>query len=297
LLQLIWIQATNAGKLDYTTQKHYNHTMPEYPEVFTIVKDLNKYLTHSVITQVQTIAGYKIKTEFENPHQLILLQKIQQVRQIGKHIIFALENYDLAFHLAMTGRLLIRTPDFPADSHLRLVLTLEKNTKELELRFTDVRMFGKVQLASKNTTQKLLNKLGPNVLDESLSAQYFHAILKSKKTNIKNVLLDQERVSGLGNVYATDALWIAKIHPTRQTQSITPEEAQNLLNACREILKEGIKNRGLTISDYVDAFGKPGKQQNYFRIYKRNVCTRCNTESQVMVINTRTTYFCPHCQT
>jgi formamidopyrimidine-DNA glycosylase len=157
-------------------------------------------------------------------------------------------------------------------------------------------MFGKVQLISKAATHKLSTKVGPNPLDTSLSAKYFHTILKSKKSNIKNVLMDQEKISGLGNVYATDALWIAQIHPTRTTSSITQEESQKLLEACREILNEGIKNRGLTISDYVDAFGKPGFQQNFFRIYQRQMCKRCNLPSQTITLNTRTTYFCPNCQ-
>ncbi len=270
--------------------------MPEYPEVYTIVTDLQKYLAGSTIKKVETIAGYKIQSEFENPAELITGQKIVKILQIGKNIIFELEQHDLAFHLAMTGKLLIRSPSFKPDPHLRIAFSLEKKEKQIELRFTDVRMFGKAQLNSKSTTQKLVKRLGPNVLDEKLSPQYFHTILKSKKTNVKNVLLDQERISGLGNVYATDALWIAQIHPARPSQSITQEEAQTLLNACREILLEGIKNRGLTISDYVDAFGKPGFQQNFFRIYQRDTCQRCNLPSKTITINTRTTYFCPNCQ-
>lgn len=270
--------------------------MPEFPEVYTIVKDLNKYLSNSTISKIESISGYTIKSEYTNPHELIIDQKIKKVSQIAKNIVFELTDYDIIFHLAMTGKLLIRSPNFKQDSHLRLTFLLKKNNKIIELRFTDVRMFGKVQLVSKSTTQKLITKVGPNPLDTNLSAKYFYTIIKSKKTNIKNVLLDQEKISGLGNVYATDALWIAQIHPTRTTSSITQEEAQKLLDACREILNEGIKNRGLTISDYVDAFGKPGNQQNYFRIYQRQKCQRCNLPSKTITINTRTTYFCPNCQ-
>ncbi len=270
--------------------------MPEFPEVYTIIQDLKKYLTGATITDVQTIAGYSIKGEVENPQKALEGLEILNVVQAGKQIVFELKSVDLVFHLAMTGKLLIRSIGFKADPHTRIVFTLLKNGKTLELRFIDVRMFGKAQLQDKNATKKLINSLGPSPLDENLSDKYFYTILRSKKTTIKNVLLDQNKLAGLGNVYATDALWIAKIHPTRLTQSITMEDATNLLAACREILAEGIKNRGLTISDYVDALGKPGNQQNFFRVYRQETCKRCSSNIQTITMNTRTTYFCPTCQ-
>lgn len=272
--------------------------MPEFPEVYTIVTDLQKHLTNLTITKVEEIAGYKIKLDegIIDLEHLIVGKHIKEIAQHGKNIFFELDTVFIVFHLAMTGKLLIRKPEYTGDRHVRAVFTLTKKDVDVELRFCDVRMFGKVQILTKSTSKKMVNKLGPNPLSPNLSVENFYSIIKSKKTNIKNLLLDQEKIAGLGNVYASDALWIAKIHPLRQTASITKDEARVLLAACREILTEGIANRGLTISDYVDAFGKPGNQQNYFRIYRQEKCTHCGGNVTNIVVNTRTTYLCSTCQ-
>jgi formamidopyrimidine-DNA glycosylase len=122
--------------------------------------------------------------------------------------------------------------------------------------------------------------------------------LRSKNTIIKTALLEQSIVAGLGNIYATDALWLAKIHPETKTQSLMPEQVQILLNSAKEILLEGIKHRGSTLPDeaYVDIFGKPGSHQNYFRIYGKTYCPDCKTKVEYKKLNGRGTYFCPKCQ-
>ena len=271
--------------------------MPEFPEVYTIVSDLKKHLENSHITKIEVSPYYKIKSESDEfILEHITGAEIKSITQQGKYILFDLDKFTLVIHLGMTGKLLIRSPGFNGDKHVRVLFSLVKNNIELELRFIDIRMFGKVMLLTRTGATKLVNKLGPNLLSNALSYENFYAIIKSKKTNIKNVLMDQEKISGMGNVYVTDALWIAKIHPLRPTSSINKEDASKLLDACREILQEGIKNRGLTISDYVDAFGKPGYQQNYFRIYRREKCQSCKGLVSILTINARSTYFCNNCQ-
>lgn len=272
--------------------------MPEFPEVYTIVADLKKHLEGLIVSDVVLHDDYKIKCDegFEDLEHTLHNKKINSIHQEGKYILIELDTVTVVIHLAMTGRLLIRSPMFKHDKHVRATFVLTKKDTSLELRFIDVRMFGKIHVLTKSNAQKLINKLGPNPLSETLSPENFHAIIKSKKTNIKNVLMDQEKISGMGNVYVTDALWIAKLHPLRTASTLTKEETNTLLAACREILSEGIKNRGLTISDYVDAFGKPGFQQNYFRIYRHENCTVCGTKTSVTTINARTTYFCSTCQ-
>lgn len=272
--------------------------MPEFPEVYTIVTDLKKHLEGLTISDVILCDDYKLKCDegLEDLEQVLHSKKINSIHQQGKYIFIELDNVTIVVHLAMTGKLLIRSPGFKHDKHVRAIFVLTKKGIKLELRFIDVRMFGKVLLLTKSGAQKLINKLGPNPLSETLSPENFHAIIKSKKTSIKNVLMDQEKISGMGNVYVTDALWIAKLHPLRATSTLTKEETNILLAACREILAEGIKNRGLTISDYADAFGKPGFQQNYFRIYRHENCTVCGTKTSVATVNARATYFCSTCQ-
>jgi formamidopyrimidine-DNA glycosylase len=159
-------------------------------------------------------------------------------------------------------------------------------------------MFGKIAAVGAKSIQNLIGKYGPEPINTVLTAEKFHEIIKSKKTNIKNVLLDQTVVSGLGNIYATDALFLAGINPGTNTANITLEKSKKLMEACREILLEGIKNRGSTLPDkaYVDIFGKEGKQQNFFRIYMKEKCPVCNSKVTFTKLNGRGTYYCTVCQ-
>ena len=256
--------------------------MPELPEVQTITTDIQDLLKDSTIRKVSFVGTYKVYPTNQEFAQALENKKITKIFRIAKNIVFELnsENH-LLMHLAMTGKLLVRSTSYQRDNWERVIYTLElKNGKTIELRFCDTRMFGKVQLLNPAEFEALKLKYGPEPIDPKLTHQQFHRIVSSKKTNIKNLLLDQGTVAGLGNAYATDALWIAGIHPETSTQSITPQKAADLLAACREILHEGIKNRGLTIDSYVDAFGKPGQQQLFFRIYQQTTCKRWNIHAQ-----------------
>ena len=172
---------------------------------------------------------------------------------------------------------------------------MKKNNKDFELRYCDKRNFGKLKILTKNDFDEFSSKYGPEPTT-SLKVADFIKQLTKKRTNIKNALLDQKLISGMGNVYANDALWIAQIHPETKTTDLSLERAEKLLQACVEILQEGIKHRGISMSDYVDLFGKKGQQQNHFRIYKKDTCRRCGTKTEVTKLNGRGTYYCPTCQ-
>ena len=271
--------------------------MPELPEVHTITQDVNKYASGATITKIITRGDYNLHPENDHFISKIQNKKILSVKRVGKTILFELEDENfMTIHLAMTGRLLIRKNGFDQDQWERVIFKLNKGEKQIDLRFCDKRMFGKVKYLDADEVRLLINKYGPEPLDKNITAEKFHKRIKSKRTNIKNVLLDQSKITGLGNVYATDALWIAKIHPESRTETITLEQAEKLLNASQEVLKEGIKNRGISMSDYVDAFGKKGKQQEFFRIYGKEKCSRCNNQTSFIKLNGRGTYFCDFCQ-
>lgn len=159
-----------------------------------------------------------------------------------------------------------------------------------------MRMFGRVNLLNKDELTQFKEKFGPEPIDENLTEEVFLRQIQSKRTNIKKALLDQSIISGMGNIYAIDALWLAKIHPETKTSDLNPALAQKLLTSSREILQEGIKNRGVSMSDYVDLFGKSGNQQNYFRIYKQKNCPKCQSKVEFIQLNGRGTYYCPTCQ-
>lgn len=272
--------------------------MPELPEVHTITHDLKKFVRGNVISFVEIRSGYKVLPGNKKFVDAVAGNKISGIRRIAKNIVMELEEGNAVLvHLAMTGRLLLRQPGFRDDKWERVVFGLA-GEKEYELRFCDMRTFGKIELLDAEGLQMLEKKYGPEPLNENLSASDFYNALISKNTNIKNALLDQKIISGMGNIYANDALWMAKIHPETRTADLTESMAERLLDSSREILTEAIKNRGSTLGDrmYIDLLGREGSHQEHFRIYSREVCPECGFTVEFMKLNGRGTFFCPGCQ-
>ncbi|HSX39309.1 MAG TPA: bifunctional DNA-formamidopyrimidine glycosylase/DNA-(apurinic or apyrimidinic site) lyase [Candidatus Saccharimonadales bacterium] len=273
--------------------------MPELPEVQTVSSDLKKYLLGFTFEKVEIEPGYKALPDNETFKKKLVGQKIIRIYRIAKNIVIELASEDsLVFHLAMTGQVLLSDPKTRKFSHERVTFVLDNGKKSLGLKFRDVRMFGKVVVVTKSEIEAMQNRYGPEPINPDLTAEEFLAQIKSKRSSIKNVLLDQEIISGLGNIYATDALFMAKIHPQTSTSLISLKQAEKLLQTAKEILLEGIEHRGSTLEDkgFVDALGKYGTHQNYFRIYNKTTCAVCNSKVCVIKINGRSTYFCPSCQ-
>lgn len=273
--------------------------MPELPEVFTISQDLKKNIVGFEIRSIQFSSYYRIPEDIKNSLNKLIGKKILDVDRVAKNIVLKIskDNY-IIFHLAMTGRLLLRRYKDKSDNWVKLVLIISKDDEIKELRFCDMRQFGKVIVANKESLTKIISKYGLSALEEKTSAENLLYNLKSRRTNIKNALMDQKIISGLGNIYATEALFLAKINPKLPTQNLTLEMSEKLLSSIRHVLKEAIKNRGATLPDkmYVDIFGKPGHQQNYFKIYLKKICGVCESKVEFVKINGRGTYFCPTCQ-
>lgn len=273
--------------------------MPELPEVHTVVTDLNKYLSGYNILDIMISRSYKTL-----PNNTVFKKRacgklISGVKRVAKNILIELSSEDnILIHLGMTGRVLLRDPSNQVDRWTRVILKIQKNNITKELRFTDTRKFGKMGVVGKNEILRLYEKYGPEPIDSTLTPIKFHEILRSKKTNIKKVLLDQKLISGLGNIYATDALFVAGINPQTQTSHLTIKMAGKLLKSARSVLEEGIKNRGSTMPDkaYLDIFGKEGTQQNSFKIYLKEICPKCKTKVSYIKLNGRGTYFCENCQ-
>ena len=176
--------------------------MPELPEVHTIAVDLNKHLSNAVIKSIEIKNNFKTSPPQKDFIKSLINKKIIEVTRISKNIVLELSGEAfLVFHLAMTGRLLIRKSDRPQDDWERIILTLTKNGKTGQLRFCDMRMFGKAEVIKKEMINKLKSKYGPDILADSLSPKEFLSVLVTKRTNIKNALLDQSVISGVGNIY------------------------------------------------------------------------------------------------
>lgn len=274
--------------------------MPELPEVHTIVSDLKKYLVGYCIDKVEITNGYNVIPDNSTLKSAATGSSVKDVQRVAKNIVIGLDNgYYITFHLAMTGRILLRKVSQDKDYHQKVQFTLSKKDKKIALRFCDARMFGKIQVLNTKGLDKLREKYGPDMHTAQITVEVFTEIIRSKNTNIKNALLEQSLVTGLGNIYVTDALWLAGIHPETKTRDISSQRSKALLESAREILSEGIMHRGSTLPDkaYVDIFGKPGQHQNHFRVYGKTKCPKCGTAVEFKKINGRGTYYCPSCQT
>lgn len=271
--------------------------MPELPEVHTITQDLKKYIVGAKVDDLTVINNYSPKTKLETIQNMSIGHTIEDVKRVSKYITLHLSsNHFLKIHLRLTGRLLLRSPTYKPDKYERLILKLSKKGRDIQLRYTDKRSLGTFELEHTDEFPRFVEKFGPEPLDSALTPEKFLERLQKSNTNIKNALLNQKLIAGMGNVYVNDALWMAKINPKTKTSEINLKSAGVLLDSSRKILREGIKNRGISMSDYVDLFGKPGKQQDYFRIYRKKICPTCKTKVEFIQLNQRGTYSCPFCQ-
>ena len=270
--------------------------MPELPETQIIAAQLNKNLTGKIISQVQVSRDYKALPSTEIFIKAVTGKEIRSVRRVAKNILVELDNGTyMLFHLAMTGRLLLWNDKIGSEKWVKVILHFDNGVK---LTFSDMRMFGKAAVLSRKQVGELEARYGPEPLDKNTTPQQLFDNLRAKRTNIKNALLNQEVISGIGNIYATDALFLAKINPLTKTNEITSENATRLLDAIRSVLEEGIKLGGSTLGDkmYVDPSGKEGTYQEHFKIYSKEKCPVCGGKVSFIKISGRGTYFCPDCQ-
>lgn len=269
--------------------------MPELPEVETIVRGLREPLVGRQFTSVRV--GWEnlvARPAVEEFKQGLVGQRILGVKRRGKYLIFALSGGgSLIVHLRMTGRLSIKNSDDELDKHDHLTFELDDGR---ELRFNNVRKLGRVYLV--DDEDEVVGKLGPEPLDDDFAPADFAALLSRRRGKIKSLLLNQRFMAGIGNIYADEALFAARIHPERKADTLTAGEIERLYGTIRQVLAQGIQNRGTTLSDYLDAEGREGRNQEYLRVFRRTgqPCPRCGTPIERTVVGGRGTYFCPRCQ-
>jgi formamidopyrimidine-DNA glycosylase len=276
--------------------------MPELPEVETIVRGLRTVLPGNTILSVRL--G---KTDFiEDPVALAELlpgRRIETVERLGKFIRLQLRagtgaksaewQLSLIVHLGMTGWLGVRRQDDAIVPHTHVFFELEEGR---ELRYTDIRRFGQMRLVGDDQIDAFKDRLGHEPLE--ISASEFSRRLAGRRARIKALLLDQRVFRGIGNIYADESLWQARIHPARLAARLKPGELAGLRRAIRRVLQHAILDRGSSISNFVDAEGQPGEYQRRHRVYSREgkPCVRCGTKIQRAIVAGRSSYFCPRCQ-
>jgi formamidopyrimidine-DNA glycosylase len=277
-------------------------TMPELPEVETVVRDLRPLLVGRTITGVRQ-SKRKLRRPWKPDWNAdVTGTRVEAIRRRGKWILIALASRKpqantplLRVHLGMTGQFTVTSATEPEPDHLHIVFALD-NANELRLR--DQRRFGSAEyFPNRVALETEMNaELGPEPF--GLDAEYFRTAVRGTKRNLKALLLDQQIVAGVGNIYADEACFRAKLHPGRPGKSLSPDECDRLREAIEAVMMRAIESRGSTIRDYVGGSGLRGGFQNEFAVYGRTdePCPACETAIRCARYAGRSSHYCPACQ-
>jgi formamidopyrimidine-DNA glycosylase len=270
--------------------------MPELPEVETIVTGLRGPLIGRTFTGVrvrwENIVARPAVPEFQ---RRIRGQRILDIRRRGKYLVFDLSRGDcLLIHLKMTGQLTVRPGDAPADQYGHTVFDLDDGR---QLRFLDMRKFGRVYLVVDEN--EVVGSLGPEPLADDFTFSEFVALIRKRKGALKPLLLNQQFIAGIGNIYADEALFVAGVHPQRKADTLTAEEIERLYQAIRQVLRQALADQGTTFDGaYRRVDGGEGEHQENLKVFRRKgqPCPRCGSAIERIVVGGRGTHFCPCCQ-
>jgi len=269
--------------------------VPELPEVETIARGLSRLIAGRTITRVQIHTPGTIKGPARDFTRLIEGKTIASVGRRGKLLLIRLNGPTLVIHLKMTGRLWVSPGTEKPTKHTRLALVLDNGDR---LNFEDMRKFGYcLAVGDLNSCDwTFYRDLGPEPLD--IGEDEFVRLFTGRKTKIKSLLLDQRVVAGIGNIYADEALFRAKIRPDARASEIPPDRLTALCRAIKKVLTEAIAAGGSSFRDYRDAYGAMGAFQNKFSVYGKagQPCPGCGQTLARMKVAGRTSTFCPRCQ-
>jgi len=284
------------------------YEMPELPEVETVVRGLRLVLPGRRITGVRLSA----KTDFiDDPASLereLPGTRVTGIERFGKFMVIGLdreggleregrgkddEKIALLMHLGMTGQIVVTPAEAPVPPHTHFFLALDDGR---ELRYTDIRRFGRIRILLDGEREALIGRLGLDPLE--MSEKDFRQTITSRSAQIKALLMDQRVLRGMGNIYTDESLWRAKVHPRRLGTKLSEREVKALYKAIRGVLTEAIRSRGSSVSDYVDSDGQRGEFQLRHRVYQREgkKCLRCGGVIRRAIVAGRSSFFCPRCQ-
>jgi len=280
--------------------------MPELPEVETVARDLRPRLVGAEIAGVRSSWERTLRThDAESFAGALVGRTVEAVGRRAKLVVIELSGgLALTIHLKMTGQLFVVPAGAPEDPYVRLVLELADGR---ELRFRDIRKFGKVGLYERDLATGdlvierggagVFSATGPEPLDDAFTLRAFRQRLRGRRGRLKPLLLDQSFLAGIGNIYADEALWAARLHPLRSAASLRPDDERRLYEAIRAVLAEAVERRGSSVDDYMAPDGD-GSMQERLQVYQRTgePCPRCGRPIRRIVVGARATHFCSWCQ-
>jgi formamidopyrimidine-DNA glycosylase len=271
--------------------------MPELPEVETIAQDLSSKLKGLEVSSVRIMYPPVLRNRELSLIHDIKGRKVVGVRRRGKMLLIDFErNLSLIIHLKMTGQLLFYPTEKPRDKHTHLILSFKAENNEL--RFRDVRKFGFISCVQNldiSCADELKN-LGPEPLE--IDFLLLKKLFKGRKARLKSLLLNQNFIAGIGNIYADEILFQARLHPLTSASLLGDDDQKRLLTAMRNILRKAIRYKGSSIRTFTDAEGKRGEFQDYHQVYGRESrsCFICGEKIMRLRLGGRSSFFCPRCQ-
>jgi formamidopyrimidine-DNA glycosylase len=270
--------------------------LPELPEVETTRRGLAPYVRRRRIT---SLSVYEPRLRWRVARDLprrVAGQRIVRVGRRAKYLLLGLESGTLLLHLGMSGNLRAVPAATPRLTHDHFDLVLDSG---FALRFNDPRRFGSLLYTSGDPNEHpLLTRLGPEPLSAAFDAEYLHRITRGRRVAIKQLLMNSQLLVGVGNIYASEALFRARLRPTRAARTLTRADAARLVRGVRAVLRQAISAGGTTLRDYLGADGARGLFRQRLYVYERRgkPCRRCGTPVRAMTQAQRSTYYCPSCQ-
>lgn len=273
--------------------------MPELPEVETV----RRTLTPAIGARIAAVRTSGKPLHMNRPVPVAALRRlvghrVTALRRHGKYLLVDTDGPDtLLVHLGMSGRFRLTADAAPLAPHTHVVLALHDGR---ELRYSDPRRFGQIDVVRRadEARHPALAELGRDPLVHGLDAAWLHAAARRRKVSLKSFLLDQSVIAGVGNIYASEALWQVGLRPSRRTSRLTAPQARALARAVIAVLQRSLTKGGTSLRDFVDADGNEGENAHYLKVYGRagEPCPRCRTSIRRTIIQGRATFFCPTCQ-
>lgn len=268
--------------------------MPELPEVETSRRGIEPHLVGNTIQYV-LVRNSRLRWPVSEQIEKIYEQRVLSVKRRAKYLLIELENGWIVIHLGMSGSLRILLEEQPEQKHDHVDVVLRDGKV---LRYTDPRRFGAWLWTNSLDECSVLANLGPEPLTDEFNSDYLYQKSRSRKTAIKSWIMDNKIVVGVGNIYANEALFAARIHPERAASSLSKTEVVTLVATIKRILAQAIEQGGTTLKDFLQSDGKPGYFAQELFVYgkKGELCPHCGHKIETVKIGQRTTFYCPDCQ-
>ncbi|PDW03935.1 bifunctional DNA-formamidopyrimidine glycosylase/DNA-(apurinic or apyrimidinic site) lyase [Candidatus Viridilinea mediisalina] len=272
--------------------------MPELPEVEIAARSLAPQVEGRTIVALERLTWERMveTPDHERFRMLVVGREFRRVYRRAKWVLLELDaGWTLAIHLRMSGHLIVQGPGVEVRHHVHLILQLSDGGR---LCFDDERKFGRVRLLDAAGLAALDAAHGPEPLAESFTPAVLASILAKRSTRLKSLLLDQRRIAGLGNIYVSEALWLARLHPRLPAEQVDFQGVTALHSAIRTVLQQAIAHEGSSLRNYRNSYGRRGQNQEHFLVYDRagQPCSRCGCPIERTVIAQRSSFVCPTCQ-